>query len=103
MRFQISDLIERSQHILEEGSGAGDPNDLLFTDEVSAWFRISTAWLEVGRHRDYGPPFVKIKGMVRYRRGDVIDWLRQISTKPRTPVPIPAAVLREREKRKRRA
>ena len=32
--------------------------------------------LEIGRHRGYGPKFVRIgPGRIRYRRADVLAWL----------------------------
>jgi predicted DNA-binding transcriptional regulator AlpA len=59
-------------------STAGDPDELLTTRETSDWIGNSTQWLEIGRHRGYGPPYVRVSPRcIRYRRGDVLDWLRQ--------------------------
>ena len=54
----------------------GDDNDLLSTSEVAEWFGTSEQWLELGRCKDYGPPFIKLgPKRVRYRRCDVVAWL----------------------------
>ena len=59
-------------------SGAGDPDDLLNTVELAEWFGLSTQWLEIGRHRGYGPKFLKLSSRrVRYRRSDVLAWLAE--------------------------
>jgi predicted DNA-binding transcriptional regulator AlpA len=56
--------------------GSNDADDLLTTKEVAAWLNVSTQWLEIGRHKKYGPRYVRLsQRCVRYRRGDVLDWL----------------------------
>lgn len=61
--------------------GAGDPDELLDTKEVAAWFRVSEQWLETGRSRSrrggYGPPFVKLGRMVRYKRSRTLAYLAE--------------------------
>ena len=45
----------------------GDPDEMLDTPYVAALLHVSEAWLEIGRCKGYGPPFVKIgPRMVRY-------------------------------------
>jgi hypothetical protein len=57
-------------------TSAGDPDDLLDTKQVAAWFGVSVQFLETGRHRGYGPPFLKLTPrMVRYSRQSVLQWL----------------------------
>ena len=34
-------------------AGSGDPDELLNTKEVAAWFRVSVQWLETGRSRSH--------------------------------------------------
>lgn len=67
-------LDSRADEIAAKGSG-GDPHELLRQVAVAAWLGVSMQWLEIGRHAGYGPPFIRIGRMVRYRRSDVIAWL----------------------------
>jgi hypothetical protein len=54
----------------------GSDDDLLTTREAADWFRCSVQWLEIGRSKGYGPPFVRLgPKCVRYRRGAVRQWL----------------------------
>ena len=51
-------------------------DELLDTKTVARWLGVSPQWLEIGRGKGWGPPFVKLsKNMVRYRREDVVRWL----------------------------
>jgi hypothetical protein len=57
---------------------AGDDDDLLPTPDIAAWLEVSVQWLEIGRFKGYGPPFMRVSDrMIRYRRGDVRQWLRE--------------------------
>jgi hypothetical protein len=59
-------------------AGAGNPDDLLTTQEVAAWFRLSMQWLEIGRCKGWGPPFIKLSPrMVRYKRSVVLTYLEK--------------------------
>jgi len=53
----------------------GDDDDLLTAAELAAWFGMSVEWVDIGRSEGYGPPFVKLGRLVRYRRSDVKAWL----------------------------
>jgi predicted DNA-binding transcriptional regulator AlpA len=56
--------------------GTGDPDDLLTSLQVAQWLRVSPQWVEIGRSKNYGPPFIKLgPRFVRYRRGAVRTWL----------------------------
>jgi predicted DNA-binding transcriptional regulator AlpA len=56
---------------------AGDEDDLLSTPELADWLGVSREWVEIGRSKGYGPRFVRIgPRRVRYRRADVIEWLK---------------------------
>jgi predicted DNA-binding transcriptional regulator AlpA len=58
--------------------GVGDNDDMLTTPQTAAWLRMSVGWLEIGRSKGWGPPFVKLAPqVVRYRRGDVKRWLAE--------------------------
>lgn len=57
--------------------GQGDADDLMSTIQVAAWLGVSPQFLEIGRSRGYGPRFVRLTPRrTRYRREDVIAWLR---------------------------
>jgi predicted DNA-binding transcriptional regulator AlpA len=67
-------LDSRAPDLMTEGTG--DPNDLLNTSDVAEWLGISTQFLEIGRHRGFGPPYIRVSPRrIRYRRGDVLNWL----------------------------
>jgi len=56
---------------------AGCDDELLSTKDVARWLGISTQWLEIGRSKNYGPKFQRLSARhIRYRRGDVVEWLR---------------------------
>jgi hypothetical protein len=55
----------------------GQDDALLTTTQTAAWLRVSPKWLEKARCRGYGPPFIKVTPRcVRYRKGDLIAYLR---------------------------
>jgi len=49
--------------------------DILITREAAAYCRLGKPTLERFRISGNGPPFLKIGGAVRYRRGDLDAWL----------------------------
>jgi hypothetical protein len=57
----------------------GERDDLLDTTAMSRWFGYGDQWFEIARCKEkgFGPPFLRIGGRVRYRRGDVLDWLAE--------------------------
>jgi predicted DNA-binding transcriptional regulator AlpA len=58
----------------------GDNDALVSTRELADQLGISTQWLEIGRHRGYGPKFVKLgPRCIRYRWRDVLTWLAERS------------------------
>ena len=59
-------------------SVTNDPEQMLTTVETAKLLGCSVSFLEIGRIRGYGPPAQKITPrMVRYRRGDVLAWVRE--------------------------
>lgn len=51
--------------------------DLLTTDEVAELLRLKPRTLEAWRAAQAGPPYVTVsRNVVRYRRSDLIDWVR---------------------------
>jgi predicted DNA-binding transcriptional regulator AlpA len=64
---------------LESLKSAREPNDgerLLTPREVADFLRVSDSWLAKARMRGDGPPFVKPGRSIRYRRGDLLRWVR---------------------------
>jgi predicted DNA-binding transcriptional regulator AlpA len=86
---------KRADQLVQQGGGLSD--DMLNTTEVAEWFGVSTQFLEIGRHLGYGPPFIRLTPrIVRYRRDDVLDWLRERQhhrTLEYTKAPVKAARL----------
>ena len=69
-------LDKRAQRLIADGTSNGAaPDDLMTTIEIAAWLGMSRQWLEIGRHRGYGPPFVQLHRRIKYRRADVLAWL----------------------------
>jgi predicted DNA-binding transcriptional regulator AlpA len=54
----------------------GDDDELMTVVECASWLGVSVQWLDDGRSKGYGPPFVRLsRNMVRYRRAEVRAWL----------------------------
>jgi hypothetical protein len=69
-------LDRRADQIAE--FGIGDADDLLSTIDVARWLGVSHQWLEIGRSSGYGPPYIRVAARrVRYRRADVLAWLKE--------------------------
>jgi hypothetical protein len=67
-------LDARAEQIAEQGRG--DPDDLLSTIQVAAWLGVSVQFLEIGRSKGFGPPFIVVAPRVlRYSRQDILAWL----------------------------
>jgi hypothetical protein len=54
-----------------------DPDALLFSPETAYLAATSIRTLEAWRARGGGPPYVQIGRSIRYRRGDVLEWLAE--------------------------
>lgn len=59
-------------------AAAGDDEDLLNTAQTAKLLGVSAQWLESGRSRGWGPPFIRI-GLrnIRYRRDSLRAWLKE--------------------------
>src|SRR5690348_14154410 len=72
------DYVQKSLHLdrraAELAAQQGDDDELLTTKQQANWFGTSEQWLTIGRHKGYGPPFLKIGNMVRYQRGTSREW-----------------------------
>ena len=70
-------LDRRAARLVEDGS-YGNPDDLLNTPQLADWLQVSSQWLEIGRSKGYGPPFIRLNAKrVRYRRAKVLKWLEE--------------------------
>jgi hypothetical protein len=70
--------IDRRAGKLASELADGDPDQLDSTTDLSELLGISPEWLEIGRNRGYGPPFVVLSPKrIRYKRSDVVAWLRE--------------------------
>jgi hypothetical protein len=69
-------LDRRASMLAELGDGA--PDDLLSSAAVAEWLGVSIHFLQLGRHRGYGPKFVRVAPeRIRYRRENVLAWLEE--------------------------
>ena len=69
--------LDRRVEAIISSVGEGSDDDLLTTLQIANWLGTSTQWVELGRAKGYGPPFMKIAAqVVRYRRSAVIAWLK---------------------------
>ena len=71
---------------LEKESGPAVGNfffEYLNTQQAAKYLQVSTQWLEIGRVKGYGPPFIKLSRLVRYKKSDLDQWMgahRQLNT-----------------------
>lgn len=78
-RFFLLD--RRATHVASLATGA-DQELLLNTKQLAGWLGVSKQWLEIGRCRSYGPPYRRLgTKAIRYRVGDVLNWLDERSHK----------------------
>ena len=69
-------LDRRAAAIVAQDTGADD--QLLSTRDLAEWLGVSTQFLEIGRHKGYGPKFTRLAPRdIRYRRADVRAWLAE--------------------------
>ena len=76
--FQGRHHLDRRALDLIEATNEGSDDDLMSTVLVAVWLGVSPEWLEIGRTKGWGPPFLRLSPRrVRYRRGDVKKWLQE--------------------------
>ncbi len=69
--------LDRRAHELSAAAAFLDQNQLLTTPETAAWLGVAPISLRIWRSRGEGPPFARVSRRgIRYRRGDVTEWLR---------------------------
>jgi hypothetical protein len=67
-RTKRHNIDRRADRVLADMATIAD-DTLLTTPEVARWFDVSTYWLEIGRHKGWGPPFKKLgKRLVRLKQ-----------------------------------
>jgi hypothetical protein len=72
--------IDKRARDLIEAANEGTDDDLLNTPRTAVWLGVSPEWLEIGRSKGYGPPFLRLAPRrVRYHRGTVKLWLLERS------------------------
>lgn len=57
-----------------------DAEALLDQKTIAAFLSRTHSWCEAARHRGTGPRYVKLGRSVRYRKSDVLAWLKANST-----------------------
>jgi hypothetical protein len=63
-------------------AAAPDDDELMTTRQTALWLAVSEQWLEIGRHRGYGPAYERLgPRVIRYSRKNVRKWLDQRSHK----------------------
>jgi hypothetical protein len=67
--------IDKRAASLKAAAPGGD-DELLDTLQLASWLQVSVQWLEIGRSKNYGPPYERLSPtLIRYRRGAVRAWL----------------------------
>jgi hypothetical protein len=70
-------LDRRALELLEKAS-EGTDDELMSTPRTAVLLDVSTQWLEIGRSRGWGPPFIRLSPRrVRYRLGTVRTYLKE--------------------------
>jgi hypothetical protein len=74
--FQGRHHLDRRAFDLIEAANVGSDDELLSTPRTAVWLGVSPEWLEIGRSKGWGPPYLRLSPRrIRYRRGDVKRWL----------------------------
>ena len=58
-----------------EPGQSGSPEQLLTVDEVAAWLQVTRSTLYGWRYQGRGPQPLKLGKFLRYRRGDVEEYI----------------------------
>jgi hypothetical protein len=62
--------------VLAESIADRPDDELIDTPHLASWLGVSTQWLSIGRHKGYGPPFIRVAPLViRYRIREIRLWL----------------------------
>jgi hypothetical protein len=70
-------LDRRAGRLADDIEGKGKSDDLLTQDELADSLDVSEQWVWTSRVKNNGPPcFQPYPEVVRYRRSEVVKWLR---------------------------
>ena len=70
-------LDRRADTLAQQG---GFDDELITGEQLAEWFGCSIGWVNLGRHKGYGPPYLRLgPNTIRYNRGAVKMWLRERS------------------------
>jgi predicted DNA-binding transcriptional regulator AlpA len=74
----------------------GDADELLTVKVVMAIAHVSEQTLDIWRRKGIGPAWVRLgPRLIRYRRGDLVEWLRSRSAQFETPAPKPPSPIQK--------
>jgi hypothetical protein len=80
--------------------GQAPKTALVYTRAVAEWLGVLIQFLEIGRHRGYGPKFIRIgPARIRYRRADVLAWLEARTFASTSQAGTWSATMRRRTRR----
>jgi hypothetical protein len=69
-------LDRRAADLAVQGTAAGSADEWLSTEQLADWLHLSKQWVELRRKLGDGPPFFRPSpNSIRYRRGEVVEWL----------------------------
>lgn len=68
-----------STNTKEYKTSVANPSSLeyLNTEQAAEYLQVSTQWLEIGRVKGYGPKFIKLGRLVRYKRTSIDEYLEK--------------------------
>jgi len=69
----------------QERKAPQSPDDLLVEAQAAEILLMSVRTLQSWRCKEHGPPFLKIGRNIRYRYGDILEWLRMKTVRPEGP------------------
>jgi hypothetical protein len=73
-------LLDKRADAIVAAAAGEEEDELLNTSQVADWFGVSNTWLEIGRHKGYGPPYVTVAPrVIRYLRSNLLAWLLERS------------------------
>lgn len=58
------------------------PSDYLNTVDAARYLNCSRQYLEIGRCKNYGPPYHKLGRAVRYRKSALNEWMTAHELRP---------------------